>query len=80
MSGVTNLGTHRKPVFDDCQPCGARGVMEGRLCGRVIESGPRELRGAQVIAAYRIRFRPTRGGIEGALAGVIEGVAMTVCR
>jgi len=80
MSGVTNLGTHRRPVFDDCQPCNARGVMEGRLCGAVVRTRVRELRGAQIMAAYRIRFRASRAGIQGELGGVLEGSVLVRCR
>ncbi len=31
MSGMTNVGTHREPVFDPCQQCDEKQVMEGRL-------------------------------------------------
>ena len=33
MKGVTNVGTHRRPAFDDCQTCKDTGVMEGMLLG-----------------------------------------------
>lgn len=36
LSGMTNEGTHREPAFDACQRCDERGVMEGRLCGRIV--------------------------------------------
>ena len=37
MSGVTNVGSHRPPAFPACQKCDDRGVMEGRLCGQIVE-------------------------------------------
>ncbi len=46
--------------------------MEGRLCGRVIEAGPVELRRSQIIADYRLQFDPRQP--EGRVRGVIEGV------
>jgi len=80
MSGVTNVGTHRNPAFTDCQTCDARGVMEGKLCGRVVSARDPTLRGAQVIAAYRIRVEPTKEGGRGAVRAVIEGVVIRFCR
>jgi hypothetical protein len=38
LAGLTNEGTHRAPVFDECQRCSETGVMEGRLCGRLVRS------------------------------------------
>jgi hypothetical protein len=65
MSGVTNVGTHREPPFKPCQKCDERGVMEGRLCGQVTTSQDPALKRCQVIAAYRIRFDPSRKGGNG---------------
>ena len=80
LSGVTNVGTHRKPAFPDCQTCDARGIMEGKLCGRVVSSKDPSLKGAQVIAAYRIRFEPTEDGAQGDVRGTLEGVVIRFCR
>jgi hypothetical protein len=65
MSGVTNVGTHREPPLKPCQKCDERGVMEGRLSGQVTTSQDPALNGCQVIAAYRIRFDPSRKGGNG---------------
>ena len=78
MSGVTNEGTHREPAFDGCQKCDERGVMEGRLCGRLRASDP-ALTGAQVTAAYRFRFEPSERGGDGELVGTIEGLVVRPC-
>jgi hypothetical protein len=80
ISGLTNEGTHRLPVFTDCQPCDARGVMEGRLCGQVVESQDPALKRCQVVAAYRIKFDPSVGGGSGAVTGVLEGVIICACQ
>jgi hypothetical protein len=75
MSGTTNAGILRPPVFDgNCEACSARGIMIGRLCGEVVgAAGP--LDGAQVIAVYRFKVgRPTRKGAIGSVVGTIEGV------
>ena len=78
MSGITNTGTHRKPI-KDCQTCRDRGIMEGKLCGEVIEAGHPKLKGCQVIAAYRIKFDPSEKGGEGGVVGTIEGVIVCFC-
>ena len=78
MSGITNTGTHRKPI-KDCQKCSDRGIMEGKLCGEVVEAGHTKLKGCQVIAAYRIKFDPSEKGGDGAVVGTIEGVIVCFC-
>ncbi|HZN10177.1 MAG TPA: hypothetical protein VFC61_00780 [Blastocatellia bacterium] len=80
LSGITNAGTHRRPVFDDCQPCDARGVMEGRLCGQVTAADDPALKNCQVMGAYRIKFDPSVTGGSGAVTGVLEGVIICPCR
>ena len=79
MSGMTNEGTHREPAFKACQRCGDRGVMEGRLCGRLVRAADPALVGAQVTAAYRLAFDPTEKGGEGALVGTLEGLVVRNC-
>ncbi len=78
MSGVTNEGSHRLPI-KACQKCGDIGIMEGRLCGAVVNPGNSRLRGCQIIAAYRIKFDPSIGGGSGAVLGTLEGVAVCPC-
>jgi hypothetical protein len=81
ISGVTNLGTHRLPVFKDCQRCDEKGVMEGRLCGQVVATNTPALKGCWVVAAYRIKFDPTsQTGGDGAVQGVLEGVVICKCQ
>jgi hypothetical protein len=80
LSGMTNEGTHREPAFDACQRCDERGVMEGRLCGRIIRPADRRLAGAQVFAVYRLRFDPSESGGQGPVAGTIEGLVVRTCR
>lgn len=79
ISGMTNVGTHRKPAFDDCQPCDARGVMEGRICVKIGSNNP-ELKGARLFGTYRLRFDPSPTGGEGKVQGVIEGVIVVPCK
>jgi hypothetical protein len=79
MSGVTNEGSHRLPIRD-CQECGDLGIMEGRLCGRVVNPGNSRLRGCQVIAAYRISFDQSFEGGSGAVVGTLEGVVICACK
>ena len=78
LSGVTNAGVHREPAGKDCQCCDEHGVMEGRLCGRIVR-GPRELRGCNVIGVYLLRFDAGAGGGEGGVQGTFEGVIVCPC-
>jgi hypothetical protein len=80
LSGVTNVGTHRAPAFNDCQKCDERGVMEGRLCGRIQSPNQPALNGCQVTGAYRIRFDPGATGGQGAVRGTLEGVILCSCQ
>ncbi|MGH1493405.1 MAG: hypothetical protein ACRBK7_29075 [Acidimicrobiales bacterium] len=79
MSGMTNVGTHREPVFDPCQKCHNPGVMEGRLCGRITRSKYPELIGCRVVAAYRLRFDPSEGFQDTQVEGTLEGVVVCTC-
>ena len=80
LSGVTNVGTHRQPVFDPCQECRAPGFMEGRLCGRIVKAEDDRLVGCNVTAAYRFRFDASQGGQDTAIAGTIEGLVVCPCK
>jgi hypothetical protein len=79
MSGVSNAGTHRKPIFNDCQPCDARGFMEGRICGEIVETNKPELKGCQLIGTYRMKYQPAPTGPNGAGQGTIEAVLACPC-
>jgi hypothetical protein len=80
ISGMTNVGTHRAPVFQPaCQKCDTRGVMEGRLCGQVVETQNPELKDCHIVGSYRIKFDPSVGGGAGqTVSAVIE--AELICR
>ena len=79
LQGMTNEGTHREPAFDGCQKCSDVGVMEGRLCGRLVRPADEKLAGIQVTAAYRFRFDSSTDGGHGALVGTIEGLLIRTC-
>ena len=79
MSGVTNAGTHRAPVFKECQRCDDIGVMEGRLCGQVVESHDAHLNQCQIVAAYRIKFEPAPGGNMKFQGATLEGIISCLC-
>lgn len=80
MSGISNAGTHRKPVFDACQRCDAHGFMEGRFCGEIIEARGPALVGCSVQGTYRFRFDPGAGGGSGAIQGTFEGSIVCRCQ
>jgi hypothetical protein len=79
LSGMTNVGTHRQPVFDPCQECRAPGYMEGRLCGRVVRAEDRRLVGCQVTAAYRLLFDASEGFQDTGVRGTLEGLVVCSC-
>jgi len=79
LSGTTNVGTHRQPVFDPCQQCHEPGYMEGRLCGRIVKATDERLMGCRVAASYRLRFDPSEGANDTAIAGTIEGLIVCLC-
>jgi hypothetical protein len=79
LSGLTNEGTHRAPAFGECQKCGEIGVMEGRLCGRLVRATEPRLAGAEVVAAYRFRFDSTSNGAVGGVRGTLEGLVIRTC-
>jgi hypothetical protein len=79
LSGLTNEGTHRAPAFDECQKCSDTGVMEGRLCGRLVRTTEPRLAGVQVVAAYRLRFDSSREGAFGGVRGTLEGLVVRTC-
>jgi len=55
MAGITNAGTHRKPLRD-CETCDSKGHMEGIISGRVTE-GNRSLKSeCRVLGSYVIKF------------------------
>lgn len=79
LSGTINAGTHREPVFDDCQRCHEPGVMEGVLRGRIVKSKDERLLGCVLVASYRIRFDPSRGFQDTGFTGTIEGLVICNC-
>jgi hypothetical protein len=80
MSGITNAGTHHRPVLD-CQDCKAPGFLQGRLCGSIARAGDPALRGAHVFANYVLRVGDVSGeGIpEQRVLGTLEGVLVRGC-
>jgi hypothetical protein len=81
ISGITNAGTHRGPIFKPaCQTCDAKGWMEGRFCGTIRQSRRPALRGCQVIGTYRFQFKPNRAdGGRGGIRGTLEGEIVCAC-
>jgi hypothetical protein len=37
ISGMTNVGTHRRPYFDECQQCDDRGLWKAGFAGRSLK-------------------------------------------
>jgi hypothetical protein len=82
LSGVTNAGTHRGPVFEECQSCNAPGFMEGQFCGTIRRSETGELLSCGVFGTYRLRFPDTSpDSVPGqTVSGTMEGVIVCECR
>jgi hypothetical protein len=82
LSGITNAGTHRKPVFDPaCQDCHQPTFMEGRFCGviRRAASDP-ALIGCQVFGTYRLQFEGSLRERSTPIRGVLEGLVVCECQ
>ena len=62
LAGITNAGTHRPPVFNECQRC-RDAVMEGQFQGTVCRPRSPEFSDCQVFGAYRLRIDPGRDGL-----------------
>ena len=80
ITGMTHVGTHRKPAFDPCQKCDDRGYMEGVFCGYVVETRHRELHECHVKGSYRIRFDHSIEAQDTGVRGIFEGVVICPCR
>jgi hypothetical protein len=80
LSGITNAGTHHRPVLD-CHDCKAPGFLQGRLCGSIARAEEPTLRGAHVFANYVLRVDEVAGdGIpEQRVLGTLEGVLVRGC-
>ena len=80
ISGISNAGTHREPIFKPCQSCDARGWLEGRFCGTIRQSQRPALRGCQLIGTYRFHFDPNKtDGGRGGISGTLEGEIVCAC-
>jgi hypothetical protein len=74
FTGITNAGTHRGPIIQECQRYHHLGFMEGRFCGAVEETEEKS-RGRRLFGTYRLRMgeRSGEGLPEQELAGIREG-------
>jgi hypothetical protein len=84
MSGITNAGLLRAPVFKACEKCRQPFVLYGRLCGRIFGTRTAALEGCQILANYRIAFeadeeRGVDGLDETAGPGTLEGAVICLC-
>jgi hypothetical protein len=81
LSGITNAGTHRAPVFDpSCQRCDEIHFMEGRFCGSIRRSADPGILGCQVFGAYRLQFDQELTAPRIGVRGVLEGMIVCECR
>lgn len=89
MSGTTNAGLYRAPVFDEVERCSQVHVLYGRLCGRIETidaAGLGHLVGSQLIGTYRIAIQADPGegerGLPGSdrVEGVLEAAILSSCR
>ncbi len=83
ISGITNAGTHRAPVFKPCERCHEPGVLIGRLCGEIEQAPPGAdyLQRAKVVATYKVQFKASdQGGDDPDIQGTVEGVVIVPCQ
>ena len=74
LSGMTNVGTHRPPVFGparDARPATWKAGCAAHRPGQ----GP-ALVGCQVTAAYRLLFDPSEGFQDTGIQGTLEGLVV----
>ena len=80
MSGITNAGLVRaKPFAPGVEKCVSEGILVGRLCGQVVKTEDPKLRGASVVATYRLKAIASPTGENGQAFGTIEGVVVVPC-
>jgi hypothetical protein len=81
LSGITNAGTHRTPVFDPCQKCDEPTFMEGRFCGVIRRAAADPtLIGCQVFGTYRLKFEGSLRESSTPIRGVLEGLVVCECQ
>ncbi|MGI9420137.1 MAG: hypothetical protein ACR2RA_20115 [Geminicoccaceae bacterium] len=76
MHGVTNAGTHRRPI-DNCENCHEPGHMEGCIEAVIVKG---KHKGCRICATYVINFDPGQGAQDTAFVGTIEGVLICDCK
>ncbi len=75
MRGMTNVGTHRRPVAH-CEECHEPGHMEGCLDAVIVKG---KHKGCRVKATYMINFDPATHPQDTHFVGTIEGVLICDC-
>jgi hypothetical protein len=80
MSGITNAGLVRaKPFAPGVEKCLSKGILVGRICGKVVKTEDPKLRAANVVATYRFKTPASPKGENGPVVGTIEGVLVVPC-
>jgi hypothetical protein len=80
MSGITNAGLVRaKPFAPNVEKCISEGILVGRFCGQVTRTENPKLRGARIVATYRLKTTASPKGETGTVVGTVEGVVVTPC-
>jgi hypothetical protein len=82
MSGITNAGILRAPIFHPgCEKCLEPHVMIGRICGSVVKFSDADahLRDASFVAVYRFLLLDPRPGAPTRFEGTLEGALVPRC-
>ena len=82
MVGTINANTARRPV-DAVKPgCFVAGLVEGQLCGEVVEDASGQLDRAKLVGNYRFRVTldPETGIVSTRGVGTFEGVLLQWCK
>jgi hypothetical protein len=83
MSGITNAGILRAPVFQPAaETCLEPRVMVGRMCGSVVKApeGLAYLEHANIVAVYRFLLVDPHPNTPTAFKGTLEGALIPSCR
>ncbi|MGI9436116.1 MAG: hypothetical protein ACR2Q4_15025 [Geminicoccaceae bacterium] len=75
MEGMTNIGTHRRPVAH-CENCHEPGHMEGCMDAVIVKG---KHKGCRIKATYLINFDPAPRIQDTAFVGTIEAVLICEC-
>jgi hypothetical protein len=87
MNGISNSGTHHKPLRKECEECNQNYHIEGKLNGNIkFQESDDIMQGYELSAMYAMdvksedNLEPFNPGINLGVKGTIEGIASRICK